>query len=102
MSEIVLLGAGASVEADIPAAFEMSRQIVDRFNSLRGANESEAHILNFVVGGLLLKAGERNHNPFVGGGKRRRPIQCSGFARATRELRDVAVCGVMASACGKF
>ncbi len=32
MSEMLLLGAGASVEAGVPSAYKMTREILERFN----------------------------------------------------------------------
>jgi hypothetical protein len=63
-NEMLLLGAGASVEAGVPSAFAMTDRIVEKFNSNRGFGYREdAQILNFVVGGLLFDAGKRNNNP---------------------------------------
>jgi len=61
---MLLLGAGASKEADVPTAFAMTDKIVEKFNSDHGYGYREdAQILNFVVGGLLFDAGKRNNNP---------------------------------------
>jgi len=60
MGDVVLLGAGASMDAGIPGAFDMTRQIANRFEKL---NPRLKHVLNFVMGGLLFDAGQRNNNP---------------------------------------
>lgn len=68
MSEVILLGAGASVEAGVPSAYKMTEEIIERFNNERSYNLREyAKVLNFVVGGLLFDAGKRNNNPLTNG-----------------------------------
>lgn len=68
MSEMLLLGAGASVEAGVPSAFKMTEEILERFNNANNSNLREyAKVLNFVIGGLLYDAGKRNNNPFTSG-----------------------------------
>jgi len=65
MKEMVLLGAGASVEAGIPAAFDMTRRMVELFGadpSLRGYSR----VLRFAVGGLLYQQGIKGYDPFEG------------------------------------
>ena len=62
MSEMILLGAGASACAGVPGAFEMSSRML----SLLRANvrfQMHAHALSFVAGGLLFEAGRNNANP---------------------------------------
>src|SRR5688572_1501834 len=66
MSETLLLGAGASVEAGIPAASEMTLRIVNQFNDPYGPGAFVREfrpLINFVVGGLLFKVGEAGQNP---------------------------------------
>jgi hypothetical protein len=62
MSEMLLLGAGASVEAEVPGAFAMTEKIVGSLRS-NPRFEKQAHALSFVVGGLLFEAGKNNINP---------------------------------------
>ena len=64
MKKIILLGAGASVDAGIPTAIGMTREMVAQFKLNKIEKESNA--LNFVVGGLLFKTGIKNEDPFNG------------------------------------
>jgi hypothetical protein len=66
MSEMLLLGAGASVEAGVPGAYAMSTEIVKRLRD-KPQFRREAHLLSFIAGGLLQKAGRDNSNPFTAG-----------------------------------
>lgn len=64
MKHMVLLGAGASIPADVPAAYEMTKEIM---RTVEGQGfVTYAHILRFVVGGLMFQAGIRNEDPFRG------------------------------------
>src|SRR6266550_616899 len=65
MTEMFLFGAGASVEAQVPGAFGMTEKIIERFASDASARHS--HVVNFVVGGLLFEAGQKNVNPIKAG-----------------------------------
>jgi hypothetical protein len=56
---MLLLGAGASREAGVPLAREMSQKILD---SLSWSGHS-SHVLRFVLGGLLFQAGVNGANP---------------------------------------
>jgi hypothetical protein len=62
MNEILLLGAGASIEADVPGAFEMTKSILAKFRTKTGLKK-HSHALSFVAGGLLFSAGQNNKNP---------------------------------------
>jgi NAD-dependent SIR2 family protein deacetylase len=62
MKEIILLGAGASVEAGVPAAYEMTEKFIEQFEE----HTKYCHIIRFVVGGLLMQKGVRGENPFAG------------------------------------
>jgi len=65
MTELFLLGAGASVEAGIPDAFRMTKVMLDKFSNdiySRRINK----ILQFVVGGLLFQQGIKGENPYGG------------------------------------
>jgi len=46
-NEMLLLGAGASVEAGIPDAKRMAKEIIKKFNADTSL-EKEAEVLNFV------------------------------------------------------
>lgn len=69
MTEMVLLGAGASAEADVPISFEMTRKIVDRFkpSAIQG---SEAwfrwRAVSTIIGGLLFQQGIQGSDPLHG------------------------------------
>ncbi len=79
--EMLLLGAGASVEAGIPAAYRMTEKILELFaqpaqnkfapNLLWGVVPKEPtvtyKILAFVVGGLLFDKGIKGDNPLTSG-----------------------------------
>jgi len=69
MKELILLGAGASVEAEVPAAYKMTEKLVELFSvpkSLIDDNAHYSHVLRFVIGGLLMEKGAKNENPFEG------------------------------------
>ena len=61
MSEMILLGAGASVEAGVPDAVGMTTRIIDQFQSL-GAESKHAKVILVTVGGLLFRKGIQNEN----------------------------------------
>lgn len=63
MREMLLLGAGASVEADVPAAIDMTAKIVKGFEEIRYLRPTEWKALSFVIGGLLMNQGIRESNP---------------------------------------
>ena len=69
-----MLGAGASVEAGIPDAYEMTKKIIQKVNEPKfpiGPFDKEApeikRVINFLLGGLLFKLGQTNHNPLQEG-----------------------------------
>jgi len=64
MSEIVLLGAGASVDADIPTAVGMTQKMINHFEE--NPIPEERKVLKYIVGGLLFKAGIQGKNPLDG------------------------------------
>src|SRR5580698_5536516 len=67
MKEMILLGAGASTEAGVPATYEMTEKLVELLeNNSIGDEKKLTHVLKFVVGGLLMKRGKNNENPFDG------------------------------------
>lgn len=63
MNEMLLLGAGASKEAGIPTAFEMTRSISDQ---IRKDWPEYGRVISYVVGGLLFDGGQRNEDPLAG------------------------------------
>lgn len=65
MKEMFLLGAGASVEAGIPAVYDMTKKMLDFFGDDNRLNR-QFRILKFVVGGLLFQQGAKNINPYKG------------------------------------
>lgn len=56
---MMLLGAGASKEAGVPLAREMSARILDHLSTDR----RNSHLLRFVLGGLLFQAGINGASP---------------------------------------
>lgn len=54
--EMLLFGAGASVEAKVPAAYGLTGKIVDEFRSSPDL-ERYAQVVSFVIGGLLFDKG---------------------------------------------
>ncbi len=70
LSEVVLLGAGASKDAGLPDSFELTKRIVDRLNEAASGHgyvneelQDAQKVVNFVLGGLLYKAAKGNANP---------------------------------------
>lgn len=62
MSEMVLLGAGASVEAGVPDTYGMTRKIAELFrNDVEMKRYSP--VISFVVGGLLFQQGVKGEDP---------------------------------------
>jgi len=64
MQEMILLGAGASVKAGVPDSYAMTRVIATRFANNHLSDH--AHLIKFVIGGLLFQKGIRNEDPFGG------------------------------------
>jgi NAD-dependent SIR2 family protein deacetylase len=67
MTELFLLGAGASVEAGIPDAYKMTNEMLkklteDDMSRFRRIDK----VLQFVAGGLLFQQGIKGENPFDG------------------------------------
>lgn len=61
---IVLLGAGASVDAGIQTAVGMTEKMIEYFEKEKISQELK--VLKFVVGGLLFKAGIHGESPMKG------------------------------------
>ena len=66
MREMVLLGAGASVEAGIPAAYEMTGKIAEVFRQSPDY-QTGSRVLAFVIGGLLFKRGMEGEDALTAG-----------------------------------
>ncbi len=66
MSEMLLLGAGASVEANVPGAYKMTEKIAERFRA-DPTRKRHAHVISFVIGGLLFEAGKKGLDPLSAG-----------------------------------
>jgi hypothetical protein len=58
-----LLGAGASKNAGVPIASEMTKRIIGTFDP----DSPEYRVLTFVTGGLLFKEGQAGRNPIAAG-----------------------------------
>ena len=72
MPDMILLGAGASRDADIPTAYDMSIKISEQITQF-AAPYGDAGLFNklkkfafFVAGGMLLRQGSIGENPFYG------------------------------------
>jgi hypothetical protein len=65
VSEMLLLGAGASRGAGVPLAHEMTREILSRFQNEMPL-KSSYRVLAFVAGGLLFQQGQEGGNPLNG------------------------------------
>ncbi len=59
-----LLGAGASVEAGVPATFDMTEMLAAEIGAARFGRGAQA--LNFVCGALLAYDGARGESPYTG------------------------------------
>ncbi len=59
---MVLLGAGASVEAGIPASVDLTETLISRFR----LHSRSGEVLRFVYGGLMLGKGTRGEDPLQG------------------------------------
>ena len=63
---MVLLGAGASVEAGVPHSYDMTGKIAERFRQ-DPRLQRHAHVISFVVGGLLFQQGIKGGDPLTSG-----------------------------------
>lgn len=68
---LVLIGAGASVDAGLPAAFDMTHQMIRLFQenykkSYLEGYEIGVKVVNFVIGAIIFKKGIRGEDPFQG------------------------------------
>ncbi len=62
MSDMLLLGAGASKDAGLPDAFELTQRVMDW--AVEAGDELTARVLSFIAGGLLFHAARKGSNPF--------------------------------------
>ncbi len=62
MTEMLLLGAGASVDAGVPGSYSMSSEILERV-----LDETHRRVITLVMGGLLFQLGASGANPFEAG-----------------------------------
>jgi len=60
--KMLLLGAGASIEANVPGALKMTNMILTNIRN-KSRFAKHGHALSFVVGGLVFDAGMKNRNP---------------------------------------
>ena len=60
--QMVLLGAGASVEAGIPAAVKLTETLIKHFR----VHSRTGQVLRYVYGGLMLGKGARGEDPLQG------------------------------------
>lgn len=65
MTEMILLGAGASAEAGIPTSYGMTNMLYERMRVGVGTHV-HAHALAFAIGGLLYDKGIKGENPLTG------------------------------------
>lgn len=66
MSEMLLLGAGASVSADVPGAYDMTKRMLELFQR-NPSFKVHSRVLSFVIGGLQFQIGKRGGNPLTHG-----------------------------------
>jgi hypothetical protein len=64
-NEIILIGAGGSIEAGIPDAYRMTEVILNKFKDYSTQYRSDIYerVVNFVIGGLLFQKGVKGQNP---------------------------------------
>lgn len=64
-TSVVLLGAGASKEADVPTTFEMTKALVDRIDEGPIARRDQSSALNFVCATIsAYDAATKGANPY--------------------------------------
>lgn len=66
MSEMLLLGAGASVASSVPDTYAMTRKIAEVFQD-EPQLRRYLKVISFVAGGLLFQQGIRGKNPINAG-----------------------------------
>ncbi len=73
MNEMLLLGAGASVEAGVSSAYKMTEEIAkaleakssQHFLNKHDPSSTISQTLNFIIGGLLFEEAKKGNNPFT-------------------------------------
>ena len=66
-STLVLLGAGASVKADVPTSVRMTEVIAKAINDdLRNRYSGVSQALNFTIAAILAHRGEKGQSPYDG------------------------------------
>lgn len=81
MKEMILLGAGASVEAGVPDSYSMSEKILGAFEE-RYTHAKHPKVISFVLGGLLFQNSIRGLNPLKNG------VNVEDLFNAIELLRD--------------
>lgn len=66
MKEMLLFGAGASKEAGVPTALDLTKQIANAFHT-RPELHGYSPVVSFVLGGLLFNRGIQGDNPLETG-----------------------------------
>jgi len=66
MREMLLFGAGASKEAGVPTALDLTNQIANEFHT-RPELHGYSAVVSFVLGGLLFNHGIQGENPLESG-----------------------------------
>jgi hypothetical protein len=61
MTELLLLGAGASKDAGLPDAFELTDRVLTRI--AERSDKVTLDVLNFVVGGFAFPRGDHGRSP---------------------------------------
>lgn len=65
MNTMILFGAGTSVKAGVPDAYDMTKRLLEIFAS--DPRYRKYHrVLTFIIGGLLFQKGKTGKNPFDG------------------------------------
>lgn len=62
--DLVLLGAGASAEAEVPTSFAMTRKCVEAVQKANGGTNKAQHALSVAVAGLVLRNGMKKRSAF--------------------------------------
>ena len=65
MKEMFLLGAGASIDAGIPGAYDMTQKMIEIIEGQEYYHQYSV-VLNFVASGLIFKYGSEGRNPYKG------------------------------------
>lgn len=76
-NKMVLLGAGASVEAGIPAAVGLTEKVINHFR----LHSRTGQVLRYVYGGLMMGKGARGEDPLQG-------INVEDLIEAINQLAD--------------